>query len=172
VPTLTFQVLYCFFVIEHERRRILHFHVTRHPTSTWIVQQLREAFLEADPYRYMILDRDAKFNAEVFEFLKTIRLQPKRTSVQAPWQNGIAERWVGSIRREFLDQVIPRNERHLRRLLRDYVNYHHEDRIHDALRKDSPNRRPLELKPSPTATVTSDTRLGGLHHRYGWREAA
>src|SRR4051794_37572249 len=82
------------------------------------------------------LDRDAKFNAEVFEFLKTIRLQPKRTSVQAPWQNGIAERWVGSIRREFLDQVIPRNERHLRRLLRDYVSYHHEDRIHDALRKD------------------------------------
>jgi putative transposase len=65
VPTLTFQVLYCFFVIEHERRRILHFSVTRHPSSAWVVQQLREAFPEADPYRYMILDHDAKFNAEV-----------------------------------------------------------------------------------------------------------
>jgi putative transposase len=172
VPTLTFQVLYCFFVIEHERRRLLHCNVTRHPTSSWIVQQLREAFPEADPYRYRILDHDAKFNVEVLEFLKTIRLQPKRTSVQAPWQNGLAERWVGSIRRELLDQVIPLNEQHLRRLLRDYVNYHHEDRIHDALRKDTPNRQPIEGRPSPRATVTSHTRLGGLHHRYGWRVAA
>jgi putative transposase len=91
--------------------------------------------------------------------------------MQSPGQNGIAERWVGSIRREFLDHVIPLNERHLR-LLRDYVNYHHEDRIHDSLQKDTPHRRPLEVRPSPTATVTSKARLGGLHHRYGWREAA
>src|SRR4051812_19948583 len=81
VPTVTFQVLYCFFVIEHERRRILHCNVTRHPTSAWVVQQLREAFPEADPYRYMILDHDAKFNREVLDFLKTTGLKPKRTSV-------------------------------------------------------------------------------------------
>jgi putative transposase len=172
VPTLTFGVLYCFFVIEHERRRILHCNVTCHPTLAWVVQQLRETFPEADPYRYMILDRDAKFNTEVLEFLKTAGLKPKRTSMQSPWQNGLAERWVGSIRREFLDQVIPLNERHLRRLLREYVNYHHEDRIHDALRKDTPHRRPIEMRPSPTATVSSDVRLGGLYHRYRWRTAA
>jgi putative transposase len=172
VPTLTFQFLYCSFVIEHERRRILHFHVTRHPSSAWVVQQLREAFPEADPYRYMILDPDTKFHGEVLAFLQAAGLKPKRTSVQAPWQNGIAERWVGSIRREFLDRVIPRNEKLLRRLLHEYVSYHHEDRIHDSLQKDTPNRRAIEMSPSPTATVTSEARLGGLHHRYRWREAA
>jgi hypothetical protein len=92
--------------------------------------------------------------------------------VQAPWQNGLAERWVGSCRREILDHVIALNEQHLRRLVRDYVSYYHDDRIHDFLDKDTPNRRPVESKPSPSATVISSARLGGLHHRYSWREAA
>jgi transposase len=172
VPTLTFKLLYCFFVIEHGRRRILHINVTRHPTSEWIVQQLREAFPEAGPYRYVILDRDTKFDFAVITFLQSTGLTPKRTSVQAPWQNGIAERWVGGCRRELLDNVIPLNERHLRRLVRDYVAYFHQDRIHDSLEKDTPNRRPVEHKPSPSATVISSPRLGGLHHRYSWRQAA
>jgi hypothetical protein len=86
--------------------------------------------------------------------------------------NGIAERWVGSCRREILDHVIALNEPHLRRLMRDYVNYHHEDRIHDGLSKDTPNRRPIEQKPSSEATVISLARLGGLHHRYRWEKAA
>ena len=172
VPTLTFQLLYCFFVIEHGRRRILHFNVTRHPTADWIVQQLREAFLDAVPYRYAIFDHDSKFDADVMAFLKAMGLEPKPTSVQAPWQNGVAERWVGSCRREILDHVIALNEQHLRRLVRDYVSYYHDDRIHDSLDKDTPNRRPVESKPSPSATVISSARLGGLHHRYSWREAA
>ena len=155
VPTVTFQLLHCFFVIEHGRRRILHFNVTSHPTAEWVVQQLREAFPEAGPYRYAIFDRDSTFNSEVVTFLKATGLEPKRTSVHAPWQNGIAERWVGSCRREILDHVIALNERHLRRLMRDYVNYHHEDRIHDGLSKDTPNRRPIEPKPSANATVIS-----------------
>jgi len=75
-------------VIEHERRRILHFNVTRHPTAEWVVQQLREAFPEAAPYRYAILDHDSKFDADVIAFLKATGLEPKRTSVQAPWQMG------------------------------------------------------------------------------------
>jgi len=99
-------------------------------------------------------------------------LKPKRTSVQAPRQNGIAERWVGSCRRQILDHVIALNEQHLRRLIRDYVNYYHEDRIHDSLEKDTPNRRPVEQKPAANPTVISMPRLGGLHHRYAWREAA
>ena len=172
VPTVTFQLLYCFFVIEHGRRRILHFNVTRYPTAEWVVQQLREAFPEAGPYRYAVFDRDATFQEAVITFLKATGLKPKRTSLQAPWQNGIAERWVGSCRREILDHVIALNEQHLRRLIGDYVNYHHEDRIHDSLEKDTPNRRTVEPRAAAKATVISMPRLGGLHHRYAWREAA
>ena len=172
VPTVTFRLLYCFFVIEHGRRRILHFNVTRNPTAEWVVQQLRETFPEASPYRYVILDRDSKFDADVIAFLKATGLEPKRTSVQAPWQNGIAERWVGSVRREILDHVVALNEQHLRRLIRDYVNYHHDDRIHDSLEEDTPNRRPREQQPTASSIVISTPRLGGLHHRYSWRAAA
>jgi len=172
VPTLTFKLLYCFFVIEHGRRKILHFNVTPYPTAEWVVQQLREAFPEAAPYRCVILDRDSTFNPDVITFLKATGLEPKRTSIRSPWQNGVAERWVGSCRREILDHVIALNEEHLRRLVRDYVRYYHEDRIHDSLEKDTPNRRPVERKVSAKAFLNSEARLGGLHHRYGWREAA
>jgi putative transposase len=140
-------VAYCFFVIEHGRRRTLHFNVTRHPKAEWVIQQLREAFPEAGLYRYVVFDRDSTFNNEVVTFLKATGLEPKRTSVRAPWQNGIAERWVGSCRREMLDHVIALNEPHLRRLIRDCVNYHHADRIHNGLSKDTPTRRPIDPKP-------------------------
>jgi len=142
------------------------------PTAEWVVQQLREAFPEATPYRYVILDRDSKFDDEVITFLKATGLKPKRTSVQAPWQNGTAERWVGSCRREILDHVIALNEQHLWRLVRDYVAYYHEDRTHDSLAKDTPNRRPFEPKPAANATAIPWPRLGGLHHRHAWCEAA
>ena len=104
VPTATFRVLYCFFVIEHSRCRILHFNVTRHPSADWVVQQLRETFAEAGPYRYATLDHDSIFNHDVIAFLEATGLQPKRTSIHAPWQNGTAERWIGSCRREILDR--------------------------------------------------------------------
>jgi transposase InsO family protein len=164
--------LYCFFVIEHGRRRVLHFNVTRHPSADWVLQQLREAFPEAAPYRYAILDRDSIFDADVVAFLKATGLKPKRTSVQAPWQNGTAERWIGSCRREILDHLIALNEDHLRRLIREYVRYYHQDRTHDSLSKDTPNRRPVEPKPAAKASVISLPRLGGLQHRYAWRHAA
>ena len=146
--------------------------MTPYPTAEWVVQQLREAFPEAAPYRYVILDRDSTFNADVITFLKATGLEPKRTSIRSPWQNGVAERWVGSCRREIFDHVIPLNEEHVRRLVRDYVRYYHEDRIHDSLEKDTPNWRPVERKVSAKAVLNSEARLGGLHHRYGWREAA
>jgi putative transposase len=85
VPTVTFQFLYCFFVIEHGRRKILHFNVTRHPTAEWVIQQLRETFPDAGSYRYVILDRVSIFDADVTAFLKATGFEPKRTSVQAPW---------------------------------------------------------------------------------------
>jgi hypothetical protein len=92
--------------------------------------------------------------------------------VQAQWQNGTAERWVGSCRREILDHVIVLDEPHLLRLMRDYVSYHHLDRLHDSLEKDAPNKRAIEPKPSTNAVVISMPRLGGLDHRYSWSEAA
>ncbi len=172
VPTATFRLLYCLFVIEHGRRRILHFNVTAHPTADWVLQQMCETFPEAGPYRYAILDHDAKFDANVMALLNDTGLKPKRTSVGAPWQNGLAERWVGSARREILDHVIALSESHLRRLIRDYVSYYHEDRIHDSLDKDAPNRRAVESRAAATHQVIGMLRLGGLHHRYAWRQAA
>lgn len=161
VLTLTSQQLYCFFVIEHRRRRILHCNVTRHPAAECVLEHLREAFPEATPYRHVILDRDTKFEAEAVNFLKSTGLRPVRTSVQAPWQNGAAERWIGSCRRELLD-IIALNESHLLRLLREYVVYHHNDRIHDSLGKDCRQH----------GEVTGSARVGGLHHRYFPRTAA
>jgi len=137
-----------------------------------VIQQLREAFPDSTPYRYVILDRDTKFDTEVLNVLRSIGLNPKRTSRESPWQNGVAERWVGSCRRELLDHVIPLNERHLRRLIRDYVRYYHLDRTHDGLGKDTPARRPIENNPGNRAKVISLPRVDGLHHRYGWQQAA
>jgi putative transposase len=121
VPTITFGVLYCFFVISHDRRRILHVNVTRHPTSRWIVQQLREAFPFGSAPRFLILDRDAKYGADVPAAIRSMKIKGIRTSLQSPWQNGVTERWVESCRRDLLDHVIAFNERHLKRLLANYV---------------------------------------------------
>jgi putative transposase len=172
VPTITFRVLYCFFIIEHGRRRILHFNVTEHPTAAWIVQQLREAFPSDCLYRYAILDRDAKFGADVLDLLKASGLTPKRISPSSPWQNGVAERWVGSCRRDLLDHVIVLSEAHLRRLMQNYLSYYHADRTHDCLEKDTPAMRAVSCKPHASADLISSPRVGGLHHRYNWRQAA
>ena len=172
VPTLTFRVLYCFFVIEHGRRKILHFNVTEHPTGPWIVQQLREAFPESCSYRYLILDRDAKFGTEVIDLLAAGGIKPTRTSPASPWQNGIAERWIGSCRRELLDHVIVLNDIHLRRLIREYISYYHFDRIHDSLERDSPAMRPVCSRPNQSACLVSFPRIGGLYHRYYWLQAS
>jgi putative transposase len=98
VPTLTFGVLYCFFVLGHDRRRILHFNVTRHPTSAWIVQQLRETFPYESPAKFLLLDHDSKYGTEVPVAIRTMGITAVRTTVGCPWQNGVAERWVGSCR--------------------------------------------------------------------------
>jgi len=97
------------------------------------------------------------------DFLGGSRLRTETHQRAGAWQNGIAERWIGSCRREILDHVIALNEEHLRRLLRDYVNYHEQDRLHDSLEKDAPSRRAVEQRPGTNATVISLPRLGGLH---------
>ena len=170
VPTLTFNVLYCFFVIEHHRRRILHFNATAHPTSDWILQQLREALPLPCPYRYILFDRDRKFGSEVRELLKSSGIKAVRTSVRSPWQNGVAERWVGSIRRELLDHVIALNERHLLRLGHEYVRYYHEDRTHIGLNKKTPAVRLVESRPvfvEPSVGLAADRRAASPVHLVG-----
>lgn len=163
VPTVTFNVLYCFFVISHDRRRILHINVTRHPSSSWIVQQLREAFPYQSTPKFVLFDHDAKYGLEVPVALGSMTITCVQTSVRSPWQNGVAERWVGSCRRDLLDHIIALNERHLRRLLADYVRYYHEDRTHMGLQKQTPGGR---VRSTARGRVVPRARLGGLHHRY------
>ena len=166
VPTLTFGVLYCFVVIGHDRRKILHFNVTRNPHALWVVQQLREAWAYKQPHRFLLFDRDSKFGAEVISAVRDMGSEPTRTAFCSPWQNGVAERWVGSCRRDLLDHVIILNERHLKRLMFSYLLYYHEDRTHLGLAKDAPAGRPTEIRSASDGQIQSFPRLGGLHHRY------
>ena len=157
---------HCFLVIAHDRRRILHFNVTKHPTSAWVSQQLREAFPYASAPKYLVFDRGANFNEEVIETVKSFGTQPKRTSFRSQWQNGVAERWVGNCRRDLLDHVIVLNERHLKRLVSEYVRYYHDDRTHLSLAKETPAGREAGKDSNTSCKVVSMPRLRALHHRY------
>jgi transposase InsO family protein len=171
VPTIRFRLLYVWFMIDHGRRRVIHFNVTTNPTAQWVIQQLREGFPGESAPGYLIYDNDSIFSEKVAEWIECLGLEPKRTAYRSPWQNGTAERWVGSARRELLDHVIVFNEEHLQRLLCEYVAYYNAERVHTQLR-DSPAGRPMEARPSPNAQIVGLPRVGGLHHRYIWREAA
>ncbi|SPE28395.1 Integrase, catalytic region [Candidatus Sulfotelmatomonas gaucii] len=166
VPTATFGVLYCFFVIAHDRRRVLHFNVTRNPTTAWVAQPLREAFPYDSAPRFLIFDREHTFHGEVLETLEGLGVQPIRIAVRSPWQNGVAERFVGSCRRDLLDHVIALNAWHLKRLMAEYVRYYHDDRTHLGLGNETPAGREAANRTQINAKIISMPRLGGLHHRY------
>jgi transposase InsO family protein len=164
VPTVTFNVLYVFFVLSLERRRVLHVNVTAHPYATWAAQQIVEAIgAELVPAR-LIRDRDAIFGAEFDARVNNLGVRQTRISPRSPWQNGYAERWVGTLRRELLDHVIVLGERHLLRLVRQHVAYYNSDRPHMSLGGDSPVTRDVE--PPTAGKVIALPRVGGLHHRY------
>jgi transposase InsO family protein len=171
VITANFRILYCLFLIHHNRREIIHLNLTEHPTGEWVVQQLRQAFPESTDDQYLILDRDTKFSAEVHQFLDSAGVSAIRTSYRSPWQNGVAERWVRSFRNDLLDHVIVVHEGHVNRFARDYLRYYHADRTHDGLNKDTPQGRPKSIR-NPSDRLESLPRLGGLHHRYFWAKAA
>jgi putative transposase len=171
VFTVSFRLLYVLFIIRHGRRQIMHFNVSEHPSATWVVQQLRDAFPFDSAPRHLIFDRDSIFSAEVVATIRAMGIKPTRTAYRSPWQNGAAERWVGACRQELLDHVVVLNEAHLRRLLREYVAYHHEDRTHCGLAKQTPMRRAVQRRRSASAKVIALPRVGGLHHRYEWRGA-
>ena len=171
IPTASFKVLYCLFFIHHDRRRILHFNVTANPTASWVLQQLREVFFDDPRICYLIHDRDSKF-AGVAEWLKSAGAKSVLTSYRSPWQNGICERWALTLRRELLDHVVVFNEAHAQRLISEFVAYYNEDRCHLTLNKDSPQPRPVRTRPSSDAQVIAIPRVGGIHHRYEWLDAA
>lgn len=171
VPTIRFRLLYVWFAIDHGRRRILHCNVTESPTAWWVIQRLRETFPDEPTHRYLIHDNDAIFSPAVRSAIKSFGVDLRRTAFRSPWQNGTAERVVGSVRRELLDHVVVLNDDHLRRLLREYVDYYNADRVHTSI-SDAPAGRVPEAKPSDSAKVVGFPRAGGLHHRYAWREAA
>ena len=171
VPTVGFRLLYVWFIIDHGRRRIIHFNVTANPTASWVIQQLREAIPSNSAPKYLICDNDSIFSDDVTESIKSFGVRHRRTAFQSPWQNGTAERWVGSCKREIIDHVIVLNEDHLRRLLREYVSYYNAERVHTVI-QDAPEGRTIESRPSPGAKVVGLPRVGGLHHRYVWKTAA
>jgi transposase InsO family protein len=142
VPTIGFKLLYGFVIMRLDRRDLVWINVTTNPTADWIARQITEAFPWNEAPRYMIRD--------------------KPIAPASPWQNGFAERLIGSIRRECLDHVIVLGEAHLRRILKNYAAYYNDVRTHRSLQKDAPVFRPIQR----SGAIISDAILGGLHHQY------
>ncbi len=164
VPTINFELLFVFDVLSLERREVLHINVTPHPTAEWTAQQMIEACPFEAPARFLIRDNDKIYGAYFQDRVNGIGLETKRTAFRSPWQNGYVERWIAGLRRECLDHVIATNERKLRRVVRSYVEYFHQDRTHLGLDKDTPSGR--EVESASSGDVVAFPRLGGLHHRY------
>jgi len=169
VPTIRFQVLYVFLVLAHDRRRILHFGVTAHPTAEWTTQQLREAFPWETAPRYLLRDRDSIFGPEFVKQVKAMGIKQVLSAPRSPWQRAYVERVIGTIRRECLDHVIVFNEGALYRHLQRFLSYYHRSRTHLGLDKDTPEPRPIQ--PPEAGRIVATPEVGGLHHRYERRAA-
>ena len=164
VPTLTFRNLYCFIILLHDRRQVIHFNVTAHPTAEWTARQIIEAFPEDSAQRYLLTDRDQIYWAEFRLRVQGMQIEEVITAPRSPFQNPYSERVIGSIRRECLDHLIIIGEDHLRRILRDYIDYYHNSRPHQSLERNSPF--PREVEAPEKGKVVAIPQVGGLHHRY------
>jgi transposase InsO family protein len=162
VPTLAFNLLYGFIIVRLDRRELVWIAVTNSPTADWIARQITEAFPWESAPRDLIRDRDRVFGSVVRQRLRAMGIRDKPIAPRSPWQNGFAERLIGSIRRECLDHVIVYGEAHLRHLLRAYASYYNATRTHRSLDKDAPVHRPVQL----VGSLKSRPILGGLHHQY------
>ena len=169
VPTIRFQVLYVFLVLAHDRRRILHFAVTPHPTAEWTAQPLREAFPWDSAPRFLLRDRDRIFGADFTRQVTELGIQEVLGAPRAPRQRAYIERVIGTIRRACLDHVIVFNEAALHRHLKLFLEYYHGTRTHLSLEKDTPESRPVQ--PPEGGSVIAVPKVGGLHHRYERRAA-
>jgi transposase InsO family protein len=162
VPTATFELLFAFLVLGHGRRQLVWFKVTRHPTAERLARQITEAFPWASAPTYLVRDNDRAYGLVFQRRVRAMGIRDKPISPSSPWQNGIAERLIGTLRRECLDQMLVFGEAHLRRILCAYATYYNETRTHMALQKDSPLHRAVQRN----GTIIAMPVLSGLHHRY------
>ena len=172
VPTINFRILFVLVILKNIRRKVIHFNVTEHPTTQWSAQQIIEAFPWDTAPKYLIRDRDSIYGCYFHQRVKNMGINEIITAPQSPWQNPYAERMIGSIRRECLNHLIVFNDTHLRRILSSYFQYYHQDRTHCGLNKDAPFERPNQARPFKESKIIKFTRVGGLHNRYQWKNAA
>ena len=162
VPTIGFDLLYAFVIVRLGRRDLVWINVTAYPTADWVARQITEAFPWNEAPRYMIRDRDRIYGAVVTRRLRAMGIRDKPTAPASPWQNGVAERLVGSIRLESVDHMIVLGEAHLSRILKSYARYYNGVRTHRSLNKDAPVSRSVQRD----GVIRSRAILGGLHHHY------
>ena len=156
--------MYVLVILHHERREIVHFNATYHPTAEWTSQQIVEAFPFDTAPPYLIRDRDSIYGVRFRNRVKSLGIEEVLTAPRSPWQNPYVERIIGSIRRECMNHDIILNERHLRRQLKSYITYYHEARTHLSLDKQSPVPRSIE--PPEQGKIVAIPHVGGLHHEY------
>ncbi|MBI5724993.1 MAG: transposase [Planctomycetes bacterium] len=165
VPTLTFKILYVFLIFDHDRRKVIHFASSFNPTLQWVIQQIREATPFGRQPKYLFHDNDGIFGLGLDHFLRRCGIKPVRTAYRSPWQNPFVERFIGTLRRELLDHVIILSQRHLDRLLAEFIeDYYHIGRPHQGLGGQTPIPQPRA--PSGKTRIVSVPVLSGLHHRY------
>jgi putative transposase len=164
VPTLTHKVLFVLLILAHERRRLVHFNVTEHPTAEWTAQQVVQAFPWDEAPPYLLRDRDRIYGTAFRQRVRNLGITEVLSAPCSPWQNPYVERLIGSIRRECLDHVMVLSERHLHRILTSYLAYYHHWRTHLSLEMDCPEPRPIQ--PSTLGPVRAVPEVGGLHHHY------
>jgi transposase InsO family protein len=162
VPTIGFRLVYGFVIVRLHRRDLVWINVTAHPTAEWVARQITEAFPWDVAPRYMIRDRDRIYGAVVTRRLRAMGIRDRPTAPASPWQNGVVERLIGSIRRECVDHFVVLSEAHLRRILRTYANYYNKIRTHRSLGKDAPIWRPVQR----AGGIRSHAILAGFHHHY------
>ncbi len=164
VQTVRFRLLYCIVVLRHDRRRVVHFNATCHPTARWTAQQIIEAFPYDETPRFLIRDHDAIHGSDFQQRIKGMGIEEVVIACRSLWQNPFVERLIGSIRRECLDHVIVLNEAHLIRILTSYFEYYHRSRTHLSLGGNAPE--PREVESVQKRRVVAIRQVGGLHHRY------
>ena len=162
VPTLTFDRLFAFLVLGHGRRQLLWFEVTRHPTAEWLARQITEAFPWTSAPAYLVRDNDGAYGHVFTSRVRAMGIRDRPISPGSPWQNGYAERLIGTLRRECLDRMLIFGESHLRRVLASYTAYYNQARTHLALQKDAPLHRAVQR----SGVIVAIPILAGLHHQY------
>jgi transposase InsO family protein len=160
--SLTFDLLFAFLVLSHGRRQLLWFEVTRHPTAEWLARQITEAFSWTSAPAYLVRDNDRAYGHAFQRRVRAMGIRDRPISPGLPWQNGIAERLIGTLRRECLDQMVIFGEAHLRRILSAYAPYYNQARTHLALQKDAPLHRAVQR----SGTIVAIPILAGLDHQY------